>query len=582
LFPEAQDPTFQEMFTLGRGTCDMNISQRSGKVITATITLTTLGPMGQWGLLTFEHKSLIQQKETEQELQKQRWEALQLLTQAYQRPDIKSAYQQILQAGQLLTGAGLLAIYTKTEKDTLTCTGIWGTGHDVLGAVKIKELAALQIPHIWTPGKRTPSSFHRIALAEKFNYMATSPINPKRPQDGILVATDQIGSPPNDILSFLDIISAVILFTTLYHKARYLSQQSASQIGPAAGVGDIILDNINDSIIFASPDLTIMDLNSTAETTLGYSLDEVRGQPVHNIVVGANSLLSALNSVQSNMGPQFPGTLKLHRRDGRPLLAHVRVIPIAPGGKLEKIAILITDLSEHEQFRLRAQQLEQQALLGEVTAIFAHEVRNPINNISTGLQLMTLDLPADDPQREKIARMQDDCDRLTHLMKSVLSFSGTREYKMNPIDLGPFLQRILEGFHPQLTQEHIQSNIHQAANVPHVIGDRRALEQVFTNLISNAIHAMKNQGGNLSIKIEPGDPSTDPNMVVVNVSDTGPGIPANILQRIFQPFFTTHEQGTGLGLTITRRIVMAHNGRLDVNSFPGATIFQVKLPQAEQ
>ncbi len=87
------------------------------------------------------------------------------------------------------------------------------------------------------------------------------------------------------------------------------------------------------------------------------------------------------------------------------------------------IVMFIRDISEHEQIRLRSQQLEQRALLGEFTAIFAHEVRNPINNISTGLQLITARLPEEDVNVDVLNRMLGDCTRLDHLMESILAFS---------------------------------------------------------------------------------------------------------------------------------------------------------------
>jgi signal transduction histidine kinase len=110
----------------------------------------------------------------------------------------------------------------------------------------------------------------------------------------------------------------------------------------------------------------------------------------------------------------------------------------------------------------------------------------------------------------------------------------------------------------------------------------RALEQVFTNLINNSIQAMSETGGNLVIRIQPGDGSElglPPSMesIEVSIADTGPGIPAEIQEKIFQPFFTTTSTGTGLGLTIVKRIISLHNGAIKLESFPGGTIFRIFL-----
>ena len=107
--------------------------------------------------------------------------------------------------------------------------------------------------------------------------------------------------------------------------------------------------------------------------------------------------------------------------------------------------------------------------------------------------------------------------------------------------------------------------------------DPRAMEQVFTNLVSNASEAMSAKGGNLAIRIAPCNNMPSRSQVLVTVSDDGPGIPDDIRERIFEPFLTTKSNGTGLGLAITKRIITAHHGSIQVNSFPGGTMFEVTL-----
>ena len=111
-----------------------------------------------------------------------------------------------------------------------------------------------------------------------------------------------------------------------------------------------------------------------------------------------------------------------------------------------------------------------------------------------------------------------------------------------------------------------------------ISGDLRSLEQVLTNLISNAVEAMKQQnGGTLAIKVE----SSEEKTIKINVSDTGPGIPDEILKNLFTPFVSFSLQGTGLGLAIIKEIIAAHNGEISVESFPGGTVFHINLPIAE-
>jgi signal transduction histidine kinase len=167
-------------------------------------------------------------------------------------------------------------------------------------------------------------------------------------------------------------------------------------------------------------------------------------------------------------------------------------------------------------------------------------------------------------------------------MKSVLSFSRSAEYEMEPVDLGLLISRLVERLRPRLSAANIQYHLKPDHNTPLIMGNPRALEQVFNNLFNNAIQAMEANGGILAVKIQPAETTGKRQYALVIVADNGPGIPKENLDRIFQPFFTTKSNGTGLGLAITRRIVTAHKGIIQCNSFPGGTVFNVQIPALDQ
>jgi signal transduction histidine kinase len=273
------------------------------------------------------------------------------------------------------------------------------------------------------------------------------------------------------------------------------------------------------------------------------------------------------------------GDVHLHRRDGTDFPAEVSTVPIHHNNSTLGVFVIIRDRSESEQIRARTHQLEQRALLGEVTAVFAHEVRNPINNISTGLQLMADDIEKDDTNQELIKRMLHDCGRLTNLMESVLTFSRSGNYAVVPLMIVELLERLMKLWTPRMNRLNIEPLLQISDNQLQVRGDKRALEQVFTNLISNAIQAMQELGGGtLAVKISLDANGNGRSMVQVDVTDTGPGIPEENRPRIFEPFFTTKKNGTGLGLAITKQIVTAHKGSINLTTFPGGTVFHVNLP----
>jgi len=224
------------------------------------------------------------------------------------------------------------------------------------------------------------------------------------------------------------------------------------------------------------------------------------------------------------------------------------------------------------------QQLEHRAVLGDYTAAFAHDVRNPINNISTGLQLLSASMEAADPNQEIINRMLADCTRLNHLMESFLAFSRPLELKFEPFDAEPFLKRIIDRWQPRMARVNVKPILTVEKEIKRIIGDPRSLENVFTNLISNALEAMTETGDTLAIKAVMVNEINGHPVVEISVSDNGPGIPEDVKERIFEPFVTTRKMGTGLGLAITKQIVNAHKGSLRVDSFPGGTVFTVQLP----
>jgi PAS domain S-box-containing protein len=517
----------------------------------------------------------------EQQRQSERWEDLQDLLLSIQESESQVAIQAALQAGHRLTGATLLAIYLlQAEAPGFKRLAGWGAVEFLPDHIPGLEASEFLEPRLWVAGKRATTGLHRAARAARLSYLATDLLGQAGACTGILVVASPDTAFPKDAVPILQILSSAItaIIETQSFKTNLLAERHHLQTTLA--IRSAVQEAANEGVIIASPDLIIQEMNPAAETLLGYATQEITGQPVGNVVIGAENLVPALQAAQQGIATPNLGNVHLHRRDGSAFLAHIQTLPVALGDRLAAILVLLRDMSEHEQFQVRNEQLEQRALLGEVTAIFAHEVRNPINNISTGLQLMAMNLAPDDPQQELIARLNGDCDRLTHLMQSILSFTRPPENKLELLDMAELLPHLLERWRPRLVRLNIKPRITSAASEATVYGDLRALEQVFNNLIGNAVQAMSETGGNLSVNIRPVMGPGDRPQVEVGISDNGPGIPDEIRERIFEPFFTTNRNGTGLGLAIAKRIITKHKGTISVSSVPGGTIFQVVLPLA--
>jgi PAS domain S-box-containing protein len=555
------------------------LATRQGSTIEVRVELTSLHQHGDWGLVICEPAYHREKVAAEQRRQSDRLSDLEKLARSVGEADSEHALELALEAGSELIGADSIALFLADPTNPGLIRKIAQGLPDVIpDFIAPDEVKSFLVPTSWEPGDRASNSLFRAARIAKMGYVQTYPLGEKEAFIGLLVLAAEQGGIPEDNPTISNILSATI--TGIIGQNSILENLRAAERSTQHDllVGELIKESTQDGLLLLSPDLLIEELNPQAETLLGYASQEISGQPASNILIGPSNLVPALQSALQGLSTPNLGEVHLHRRDGVAFLAHMSTIPLLNGEDIEGVIVLLRDLSAHEESEVRNQQLEQRALLGEVTAIFAHEVRNPINNISTGLQLMAINLPSDDPNQEVIARLLDDCNRLTHLMQSVLTFSRPPENKYQQVELSELLPTLLERWRPRFARLNVQQEFKTKTGNSKIWGDPRALEQVFSNLIGNAVEAMKANGGNLSIHIRPSHPKGGRQHVEVNVIDDGPGIPQNLIDRIFEPFVTTNRNGTGLGLSIAKRIVSAHKGVINVSSVPGGTVFQVIFP----
>ena len=230
--------------------------------------------------------------------------------------------------------------------------------------------------------------------------------------------------------------------------------------------------------------------------------------------------------------------------------------------------------------RVRLMESDRLAAVGELVAGVAHEVNNPLSSISAFAQLLLRDGGLNAPQRDSIEVIKSETLRASQVVKDLLAFARRAEPQREPVDLNAVVQRTLRLRGYQLTSNKIHVDADLIPELPPVIGDARQLQQVCLNLITNAIQAMAATGapGTLVITTQRDGPH-----VVLEMRDTGRGIPEAAKAHIFEPFFTTkgEGEGTGLGLSVSYGIVTTHGGTIEVRSTSSAgTTFRVTLPAA--
>ncbi|MEZ6138506.1 MAG: ATP-binding protein [Pirellulaceae bacterium] len=235
----------------------------------------------------------------------------------------------------------------------------------------------------------------------------------------------------------------------------------------------------------------------------------------------------------------------------------------------------LRDVTERVLIEQRMRRMERYMGLGSLAGGLHHEIKNPLAALSLHAQLLEEQLEgagASEENRQTLDVIRTEVARVGGVLESFRDFASVDCLDTNTVDLVATLRRQLELMRPQAVQQNVQLEFDVGMDEVLVEGDQLRLEQAFLNLIINAIEAMTN-GGELFIKVH-----TSGEAAQIVFTDTGPGIPANLMDKILDPYFTTKNCGTGLGLALCDKILRQHAGSLDFWSSRSGTTFQVTLP----
>jgi two-component system, NtrC family, sensor histidine kinase AtoS len=502
------------------------------------------------------------------------------LLQLAEAETVEECYQIGLEVLKSFTGAKMLAVY-RAEGDFPRFSRVASTSWEGEFPQSIAAVQSLMQDgtQLWCCGNRTTNELQRFAMRSGCNYMAIKLVGQPGAGLGLLVAADDAAETPERIKDSIEVVG-----TSLGHALQSILleshlRQQVAETNHKLLFRQYMYENSPEGIFLLDENLNILECNTASEWMLGYSSAEVWNKSIESVLIGPDPLLVALEDARKGIPTHNSGVLHLNRRDGDTLSAQLQILPIMYDSILEGVVVFVQDVSENEQIRARTQQLENRALIGEFTAIFAHEVGNPINNIYAALQNMAVMMPEDDPQAQRVQQCLSECNRLKSLMTSVLDFARPLEPHFESVDVGMLVNRMMDRWRPKMTNGNITPRVQIAEDVPHIQADPRLLDQVFTNLISNAISAMaENEQGTLAIRVKLDKDVTNLSQVEISITDDGPGIPEEILAHIFEPFVSKRKGGTGLGLAIVKRIITSHHGTISAQSFTPGTIFSIKIP----
>lgn len=242
---------------------------------------------------------------------------------------------------------------------------------------------------------------------------------------------------------------------------------------------------------------------------------------------------------------------------------------------------MTAELEKKDELEKKLKEAEKSAVVGRLGSAIAHEIRNPLNYINLTLDHLRAKFkPEDDTKRETFekltSQLKSEVARINQQITDFLSYSRPPKLQIDSINVHKVVEDSLRIVKAQAAEQNIEINFSEEANLPNISGDPEFLRSVFNNLFINAVQAMGTEGGRLDVDI-----SSEKTCVIIDIKDTGSGIPPENVEKIFEPYFSTKETGTGLGLAIVKKVIDDHNGEIEVESKKDqGTHFTVKLPIA--
>ncbi len=331
---------------------------------------------------------------------------------------------------------------------------------------------------------------------------------------------------------------------------------------------DGIIIQLENKINFANESAALLLVEESAEVMLGHSIYDYIPQQYHEIFKQKITFINETRTGLPFLEEQFI------RKNGTSFDVEVGVIPF-PSDKRTAVQIIFRDITErkksemelkraYEEIKNTHQALinaEKLAALGRFSAGIAHEIRNPLANISASAQFCMSKFPIDDKMKKHFDVILRNTDTANRIIKELLDFTSPKESKMGMGNLSKVIEQVFRLVSPRCSTMKINIEKDIQRDLPLLPMNEKKLEDAFLNFFSNSIEAMP-EGGTLTLTAEEGQNKN----IVVKIKDTGCGIDKKDMDKILEPFYTTKDEGTGLGLSLAYNAIKSHSGELTVES----------------
>jgi two-component system, NtrC family, sensor histidine kinase HydH len=394
---------------------------------------------------------------------------------------------------------------------------------------------------------------------------------------GVVEDIERLGTLPGEfrlqlvftILVLLVLIAAAIGLTFVV-LAHLKSLKSLREIKILAWD---ILASMDQGVVTTDHRGKITSMNPRSQELLGIEFDCV-GRPLEEICQNAQPLAEASRAVIES-GKSQNDCLFSHIQNGHPLQLRVKC-HVLHGTDAMGTVLYIHDETEHKFIEERMRRMERFMRLGTLAAGLHHEIKNPLSALSLHVQLLEerLEGQADDETAENLGVLKTEVTRIVGVLESFRDYASNEKINQTPTDITALVRQTVDLIRPKAQQQGIQLVVRVPdVGLPTISSDATRLEQVFLNLVMNALEEM-HDSGTLSVSV-----ASDEGRIVIEVSDTGHGIPDNIRSRIYDPYFTTKSNGTGMGLAVCDKIIRQHGGQINVDTGPSGSTFRISLPE---
>ncbi|MDI6727073.1 MAG: ATP-binding protein, partial [Smithellaceae bacterium] len=337
-----------------------------------------------------------------------------------------------------------------------------------------------------------------------------------------------------------------------------------------------VVESMADGLLSVDLEGKIVTLNRQAGEIIGAGRDALEGRKITDVL--GNEVGEVIRFAGDRM-PVRDREMEIRRMPGDRIPLRFSVAPLTDEMGLEIGSVLmIKDLREIRDLREKANRSERLASLGRLAAGVAHEIRNPLSSIRGFAQYFQKRFKDQEEEEGYASIMVKEVDRLNQVVTDLLDFAGLKEPCREPQSLENIVEEAFALLTREIAARKIEVTRDYEAGLPQVTVDRNQLSQVIINILLNAVESMES-GGKIHIGLRQ---QGSPPAVELSVADTGSGIPADDLAKVFEPFFSRKKKGTGLGLAIAHQIVEGHGGDIMVESVPGiGTTFRICLPPGE-